>query len=365
MLTLKRLLIFISLCHSVVALAANPPIISAKDHLPYEFKILTQATNQYMVSVDEHYQLVEDLKLLDASLAVMKKEEQFFLIKAEIYKEILRSKPNIAVNNRFIAPKTLSDLDAKAKEYEENGYLSWLITMIRDDLTPLLGSSLRNTYLFQLSTRGPITDPELQKYDRKLKILLPWAILFLQQSEAELNLFCKNLVKRTLASIKLALVEFNKINKTQTPALVDNVYKLSNFNVRTKEEVEGQKNGALESELLSTDFNKDSNQDSKEKTWTPREESQAGQGVSPPQTPELFPTPDPNYTPPATLPTAQTDWDTEYLFPEPDPNYQAPEDLPQARNDWQREYLYPTPDPSYVPPTTMPVPVQSWESVRP
>lgn len=352
--------IFLSLI-SLSLSAATPPIIAAKDHLPYEFKILTLATNRYMTSMDEHYQLVEDLKQLDASLNVMKKEEQFFLIKGEVYKEILRSKPNFPINPRFIAPKTLTDLDQKAAEYKDNQYLAWLITMIRDDLTPLLGSSLRNTYLFQVSSKGPITDPEIQKYERKLKILLPWAMLFLQQSESELDLFCKNLIKKTLAGIKLALVEFNKINKTQTQAVAENIYKLSNFSVRNPEDP-AQKNGALESELLKTDFNQDtapSETATNDKNWTPRSDSELA------NTPDLFPTPDPSYTPPAELPTAQTDWDKEYLFPKPDPKYEAPKDLPQAKNDWQKEYLYPTPDPSYVPPTTMPVPVQSWESVRP
>ncbi len=356
----RTLFIFVTLL-GFKALAANHPVISAKDHLPYEFKILTSATNKYLSSLDEHYQLIEDLKQIDASLEVMKKEEQFFLIKAEIYKEILRSKPSIALNNRFIDPKTLSELEAKAKEYSENQYLSWLITMIKDDLSPLLNSSLRNTYLFQLSNRGPITDSELQKYERKIKILLPWAILFLQQSEAELDLMCKNLVKRSLASIKLALVEFNKINKTQTPSLAENVYKLSNFKVRSQEEVDRPQSGALENELLSTDFNDeqtDSTKVDETQAWQPREEKPATR-------PELFPTPDPSYTPPPELPTAQTDWDTEYLFPDPDPEYQAPKELPLAKNDWQKEYLYPTPDPNYVPPTTMPLPVQSWESVRP
>lgn len=354
-------LLIIAFITGITAQGANPPVILAKDHLPYEFKILTSATNKYLTSLDEHYQLVEDLKQIDASLAVMKKEEQFFLIKAEIYKEILRSKPNIVLNNRFVDPKTLNELDAKVKEYSDNPYLSWLIAMIRDDLRPLLSSSLRNTYLFQLNSRGPITDPELQKYERKLKILLPWAILFLQQSEDELNVTCKKLVKRSLASIKLALVEFNKINKTQTPALAENVYKLSNFRVRTQEEIAGQ-TGALENELLSTDFNQ-KQQVQNDEAWKPREEGIPA--IDQATLPELFPTPDPNYTPPAELPTAQTDWDTEYLFPDPDPKYQAPEELPQAKNDWQKEYLYPTPDPNYIPPTTMPIPVQSWESVRP
>jgi len=343
--------------------AVEQPIILAKDHLPYEFKLLTSATNRYMTSVNEHYELVEDLKIIDAALSPMKKEEQFFFIKSEIYKEILRSKPDTNPPTRYIDPKTLTDLDAKAFEFKDNEYVSWLIQSIRDDLTPLLSSSMRNTYLFQIQSKTPITDMELTKYQRKIKILLPWAVLFLQKSPDEIDVFCKDLVKRSLASIKLSLVEFNKINKTKLPSLVSDIYKLSNFTVRNQAQIAAEKSGELEKELLETDFNKSEAKIAKD-GWVPRTEDDNLQNNAA-LNPDPFPTPDPNYIPPVKLPAAKNDWEKEYLYPNPDPKYQAPKELPQAKNDWEQEYLYPTPDPDYIPPSTMPVPVKSWESVRP
>lgn len=334
--------------------AIEHPSIEAKDHLPYEFRLLTHAANNYLTTSVDRYHLIEDLKAIDAALNVMKKEEQFFFIKAEIYKEILRYKPQIELITRYIEPQSLSGLDQKAQEFKDNQYVRWLIESIRQDLTPLLSSSTRNTYLFQRQSKTPITDVELQKYENKLKILMPWAMLFLQKTNEEINIYCRELLQRSLKSIRLALTEFNNISKNQAPAPAGDVFKLSHFNVR--QNVPTQTTDILKDELLETDFNEiPARTDSTE--WTPKEEAALS--------PEIFPTPDPNYTPPASLPKAQNDWQQEYLFPKKDPDYQAPTELPQAKNDWQQEYLYPTPDPDYVPPTTMPVPVQSWESVRP
>lgn len=339
---------------SFSALALEHPIIEAKDHLPYEFRLLTHAANTYLTTSVDHYHLVEDLKSIDASLNVMKKEEQFFFIKSEIYKEILRFKPQGELITRYIEPQTLNALDQKAQEFKDNQYVRWLIESIRQDLTPLLSASTRNTYLFQRQSRTPITDLELKKYENKLKILMPWAMLFLQKTNEEINIYCRELLQRSIKSIRLALTEFNNITKNPPPAPVGDVFKLSHFDVRKKVTAEPlQTADILKDELLDTDFNQAPSTE-----WTPKEEAASVNS-------EIFPTPDPNYTPPPALPQAQNDWQQEYLFPKQDPNYQAPSELPQAKNDWQQEYLYPTPDPDYIPPTTMPVPVQSWESVRP
>lgn len=332
--------------------AAEHPVIRAKDHLPYEFRLLTKSANLYFTSSVDHYNLVNELKDIDASLEALKKEEQFFLIKSEIYKEILRFRPENELLTRYIEPQTLRQLEEKAKSFEQNAFVAWLIGSIKEDLTPLLSSSIRNTYNFQRQSKTPITDNELKKYENKLKILIPWAILFLQKSDDEINLYAKELISRTLKSVGLALSEFNKISKNQVPAPVGDVFKLSHFSVTKK--LPEASNSALEKELLDTDFNETAA--TSKSGWTPKEEET--------QT-AIFPTPDPNYVPPAKLPEAKNDWQQEYLFPKPDPNYQAPSALPQAKNDWDKEYLYPTPDPDYIPPASMPVPVDSWESVSP
>lgn len=173
----------------VLGLVLGPPQATHPRPRPRELSLVMMSLNRQKLHEGEKKILQRKTKVLDQCLNALKKEELFFLVRAEIYKGILEYRKGEST------AKTKIDKREIEKSIANPAYSPisrWLIKAALTDLR-LLSSSPRGK--------------------KKLSLIMPWPHHFSRVSPEEFEWGLKDLSFRLLENITIACQEFVKYTR--------------------------------------------------------------------------------------------------------------------------------------------------------
>jgi hypothetical protein len=217
----------------------------------------------------------------------MSKEEVFFVLKSEIYKELL-NKPRLTEQSKYYNKKilrTLLDLiEAKIDSYHQ--FAKWIIIATYADLKQIFDSPYYNTFIVEKKGIG-LKNPNAALIEKKLNLVLPWYEDITGQNPEAFHENLKPAMLSLLTKLNkkirylLQYSRFDKLNLGPEDTL-------KYFDIRAPQGKEAKKDPLLDMDLPTekpTEVAKDQ--------WAPRNEPTE---------------PDPNYVAPEKLPSPTDDW---------------------------------------------------------
>ncbi|OUR98938.1 hypothetical protein A9Q84_05870 [Halobacteriovorax marinus] len=281
---------------------------------PTEYKIVIASINTYSLSKEEKENLLKEILLSDAYFSLIPKTELFILCKTEIYKQTLSFYSRNNVNQKTITPEFLRELSSSIMEKEKqlSPLARWIARAIIRDLRVILGHKYYQTYLIQKSQKKKLSNIELVKIDKKIKLLSPWINTFNHKSSEQININLKPLhftIVKKLAFLAKVIFNTSSFEKIPLPSTLSTLKMFTYSRELTKSEGEVKKIEDVLSRLT--------------------------------------------------------------LFPKKSQDYHAPTDLPEPKNDWipqddmeklERDKLdlFPNVESGYTSPTELPKPVDDW-----
>lgn len=281
-----RFLLIFSLLLPLVTFSAIPTL-APKSDLPVEFSYLVESIQQYPLPDNEKENLLKVLKKLDKLFAQMTKEEVFFLLKSEIYKDLL-NKPKLTNQSQLYDKKILRKLaeliDNKIDSYHQ--FAKWIIIANYSDLKQIFDSPYFNTFIVEKKGIG-LKNPNAAMIGKKLNLILPWFEDIINQNPEEFHEMLKPIMMGLLDKITSKieyLLEYSRFEKPQV-ALDDN---LKYFEIKMPAPKESQKDP-----LANLDLPEGKSEEVVKDQWQPRNEPME---------------PNPNYVAPENLPVPSNDW---------------------------------------------------------
>lgn len=197
---MKYLLIIYFLFIGHQATSATTFVTPAKDKLPLELVVLLESLNELKLTPNEQNQYIDEAKTLNGFLKFLTKEQIYFLVKAQIYKNVLEKEFQ---GDYKITKFTSLDIEAIEKNYKANKnsyspYASWLIQSVLSDF-----STLKNYPGFnQVKLSIVDKDPTLNLIRKKLNLLSPWLGAIATLTAQDFNGRLKKMMFKTLADVK-------------------------------------------------------------------------------------------------------------------------------------------------------------------
>ena len=258
-----------------------------KENLPVEFSYLVESLQLYPLSDKERENITKEIKELDKLFSLMSKEEVFFLLKSEIYKELL-NKPKLIQQSKNYNKKiirTLLDLiDAKIDSYHQ--FAKWIIIATYSDLKQIFDSPYYNTFIVEKKGIG-LKNPNAALIEKKLNLILPWYEDITGQTPEGFHETLKPVMLSLLTKLNKKIRYLLHYSRFEKLNLVPND-SLKYFAIKVPEEKKAKKDPLLDMDLPAekpTEVAKDQ--------WTPKNEPRD---------------PDPNYVAPEKLPFPTDDW---------------------------------------------------------
>lgn len=281
-----KLLILLSLFLPIVSQSSLPTYVP-KSELPVEFSYLVESLQLYPLQDKEREDLSIVIKALDKVFTQMSKEEVYFTLKSEIYKELL-NKPRLTQQSKLYDKKILKNflevIDTKIDNYHQ--FAKWIIFATYSDLKQVFDSPYFNTFIVEKKGIG-LKNPNAAMIEKKLNLILPWYEDIVNQSPEEFH----EMLKPTMISILNIilkksgyLLEFSRFDKFK-PSEGDN---LTYFELKMPVKKEAQKDPLLDMELPG-----EKPVEQAKAEWLPRNEPME---------------PNPNYVAPEKLPVPTDDW---------------------------------------------------------
>lgn len=194
--------------HLLVAIISFFSLMSAKaafvtphqEKLPLELVILINSINELKLTPEENSRYIDEAKTLNGFLKFLTKEQIYFLVKSQIYKNVLEKEFQ---GDYKITKFTSLDIEAIEKNYRLNSkkystYASWLIQSVLSDF-----STLKNYPGFnQVKLTIVEKDPTLNIIRKKLNLLSPWLGAISTLTAVDFNGRLKKMMFKTLADIK-------------------------------------------------------------------------------------------------------------------------------------------------------------------
>jgi hypothetical protein len=217
----------------------------------------------------------------------MSKEEVFFLLKTEIYKELL-NKPPLTQQFKHYEKKILRPLldliEVKIDSYHQ--FAKWIIIATYSDLKQIFDSPYYNTFIVEKKGIG-LKNPNAALIDKKFNLVLPWYEDIISQNPEVFHENLKPIMLSLLTKINnkiRILLQYSRFEKINI-VIDDN---LKYFEIKAPLEKPAQKDPLQDLVMPQekpTEIAKDQ--------WFPRNEPTE---------------PDPNYVAPEKLPTPVDDW---------------------------------------------------------
>lgn len=283
--------------------------VEIKKGVPSEIKFLTHSLLETIhrnfshspTQIQAHDNEVKSLLIsIDHSFQSLSAKEITLIVKSEIYKMILGEFQNGQENNFSPSQATLKELDSKLLAQSHLGipyhhFSRWLIMAISQDMKEIIQNP---NYLllqsFQVKDKGK---SDLLRLKRKMDLLSPWAMKITQSSQAEFNDFLFDLMLRTLKKVEVILKTQVVITHLQVPSISKDKLNYFAFKNATLKAIPQQKVVTTPIEEKIQDSDEEENTSSQTtNTWKPQD------------LPKNYPTPDPNYQPPQSLPAPTNDW---------------------------------------------------------
>lgn len=281
-----KILCFLGIMLPLVTFPSAPQFVPKSD-LPVEFSYLVESIQQYPLQDSERDNLSNVLKKLDKLFSQMTKEEVYFVLKSEIYKELL-NKPRLSQQSQLYDKKILRNfaevIDTKIESYHQ--FAKWIIIATYSDLKQIFDSPYFNTFIVEKKGIG-LKNPNAAMIGKKLNLVLPWYEDITNQNPEEFHEMLKPIMIGILDKITVKiqyLLEFSRFEKNQL-APDDN---LRYFELKIPMPKEAPKDP-----LLDIDLSEGKPIESNRDKWLPRNEPME---------------PNPNYVAPENLPVPSDDW---------------------------------------------------------
>jgi hypothetical protein len=275
---------------------------------PLELGYALESIQKKPLSEEEKKKFENSLLRLEQALMKLNREEVLFLIKSEIYKTILRERPDIQIPPQAYSPSYLGEIRAQLPKV--NGLLpftNWLVTALVRDLDLLYQDPGLREYSKERLSPSPSPGPAAARAGKKLSMILPYLetlrLKGAQGLEHELTPVLLNLFDRLannselLASLakrppnSLATTEryFEAIDTAPTPKTVSKDLEVDEILRKT---IDKHKSIGLP---LPTG------------EWRPKDDKNSNTAQV-----QVIATPDPGYRAPEKLPEPVDDWIFEF-----------------------------------------------------
>lgn len=258
-----------------------------KKELPVEFSYLIESLQLYPLQDKEREDLSKSIKKMDKFFTQMSKEEVYFILKSEIYKELL-NKPRLTQQSKLydkkILRKFLDTIDARIDNYHQ--FAKWIIFATYSDLKQIFDSPYFNTFIVEKKGFG-LKNPNAALIEKKLNLILPWYEDIINQSPEEFHEMLKPMMIGILNIIEKKvgyLLDFSRFDKFK----LTEDENLKYFEIKMPVKQDAQKDPLLDLEIPAekpVEIAKDQ--------WQPRNEPME---------------PNPNYVAPEKLPVPSDDW---------------------------------------------------------
>ena len=281
-----KLLLIICLFLPLASRSATTTFVP-KDELPVEFSYLVESLQLYPLQDKEREDLSKVIKELDNLFSQMSKEEVFFILKSELYKELL-NKPRLTgqtqLYDKKILRKFMDLIDTKIDNYHQ--FAKWIIFATYSDLKQIFDSPYFNTFIVEKRGIG-FNNPNAAKIGKKFDLVLPWYEDIINQNPEEFHEMLKPVMLNFLKKIHKKLEILLTFSRFESIKLAADDH-LKYFELKSIEPKAPKKDPILDMEI-STEKALEPEKDQ----WKPRNEPMAA---------------NPNYIAPEKLPTPSDDW---------------------------------------------------------
>jgi hypothetical protein len=301
---MKKLFIILFILLNFSPFARAQDVTYTPDNkLPYEFILLVDYLQKSQLSFAEKLIFQNNIQTIDYFLSHLEFRESFFIIKSEVYKTVLRNRPEQEISKEAYKKTSLTKLEGIiAANKSIHPYAQWLITSIKDDFTSLTNQTAYQAYILQKTSNVEVVDLALGAFERRLNFVLPFVDYFNETKPENWDRLIKRIALNTMERIAiygLYQMRFSSFTYTSptnldarelkffTKKIIAPVATPTPVSAEAVVEKAIQKEEALEAKA------------SDEAQWVPKDDL-------------LFPTPDPNYIPPTTLPSPVNDWDINF-----------------------------------------------------
>lgn len=268
--------------------------------LPYEFLLLVDYLQKTELSFAEKLILQNNIQTIDYFLSTLEFKESFFIIKSEVYKSVLRNKPEQEISKDAYKKTSLTKLEGLiTAQKAAHPYVLWLLNSIKDDFISLTNQTAYQAYILQKTGGVEVTDLALASFERRMNFILPFVDYFNETKPENWERLIKKVALNTVESIAIYgmyQVRFSSFTYTAPTNLDSRELKffkkvvLAPVVTPTPVSAEAVVEDALKKEIS------ESQEVQNETQWVPKDDN-------------LFPTPDPNYVPPASLPAPVDGWE--------------------------------------------------------
>ncbi|MFZ4713965.1 MAG: hypothetical protein ACOYL6_09650 [Bacteriovoracaceae bacterium] len=306
--------IFIMMLLSFSATAAMTPFLKLKeDKLPLELVLMSESINEMKLTPDEKEFFSEHARNLNRHLKFLTKEQMYFVVKSEIYKNVLEKEFH---GDFKIMKFTSIDIANVEKSYatykkEYSPFARWLVESVISDFSELKDYPGFN----QVKLDVPEKDPTLNLVRRKLSLLSPWLGAIAGLKASDFNLKMKRMMMKVISDLDLStgIYKSQLSNKELDASDFITIQTLSNKKLPIKEKddapaLEDKKEPTLEEESLEesqkaekltealtapenkqTTKAEDKKEDSGPRTWKPSEQKDKNGKIIPPPAPTWTP----------------------------------------------------------------------------
>ena len=234
------------------SLSAQAALLKLKEEkLPLELVLLAKSINELkLVPADRDH--VSDLaKNLNRNLKFLNKDQIYFLVKSEIYKNVLEKEFQ---GDFKIMKFTSLDIGNIEKNYLENRaqyspFSRWLVESVISDFGELKNYPGFNNVKLDV----PEKDPTLNLVRRKLTLLSPWLGAVASLKAGEFNQKMKRLMIKVMEDLDLSvsIYKANLTNKELDPEDMITVQNISAQKLPIKEKVEEESEESVPATTLS------------------------------------------------------------------------------------------------------------------
>lgn len=189
-------------------------LVVISDKAPIELKLMTQHLAKYTTDREDIFKVISYCNLINKDLKTSSKKNVFFMLKAEIYRGILRNQYLQFDNKLQVSSSLLNSIEQKLDKYDivYSDFSKWIIKSILADLQPYIADNFIDQY--QGISR---LDIKKQEMVTRLKKVLSYITTWLEKIEKltpeNFNELVKNISMDTLHHISSRTYYFNTFSK--------------------------------------------------------------------------------------------------------------------------------------------------------
>lgn len=283
-------------------------IYTPKSYYPLEFQYLVTSMQKNVLDKNQYADFEKSIIILDNCSRNMDRLELMFLFKTEIYKLLMKKKPQLNLRKSHYEKIILEKLDKYIQNNREKltPYSLWMAEILKSDLHELINHKLYKNILKYLKDGKINFNKNFLQLKSRFKLILPWAHIFVSKEPDELEDLLFPIMFETLNRLKIYCSAFSQLrNKKVSEKRPGQFYFFAVHKTKGQTEEDTIKKIYTILDLEKLDVRETRSKNNLLK-WTPKDEPKERAPI-----PDIIPTPDPSYIYPKTLPVPVNDWNID------------------------------------------------------